>query len=89
MSFESFVDKQIREATERGEFDDLPGKGKPIPGCGEAYDELWWVKGLVAREKLGAGGLPESLRLKREIEDLPAAVKKLRSERAVRQVMPR
>jgi hypothetical protein len=30
MSFESWVDKQIREATERGEFDGLPGAGKPI-----------------------------------------------------------
>lgn len=27
---ESAVDKAIREAMERGEFDDLPGKGKPL-----------------------------------------------------------
>jgi DnaJ-like protein len=28
--WESAVDKQIREAEERGEFDNLPGKGKPL-----------------------------------------------------------
>ena len=27
---ESLAEKQLREATERGEFDDLPGKGEPI-----------------------------------------------------------
>lgn len=30
-NFESAVDKQIREAMERGEFDDLPNQGKPLP----------------------------------------------------------
>ena len=30
MSIESAVEKRIREAMERGEFDDLPGEGKPI-----------------------------------------------------------
>ncbi len=28
--WESWVDRQIREAQERGEFDDLPGKGRPL-----------------------------------------------------------
>jgi hypothetical protein len=28
--FESALDRQIRAAEERGEFDDLPGKGKPL-----------------------------------------------------------
>lgn len=28
--WESWIDQQIREAQERGEFDDLPGKGKPV-----------------------------------------------------------
>jgi hypothetical protein len=27
---ESLVEKKIREAIEQGEFDDLPGKGKPV-----------------------------------------------------------
>ena len=30
MSFDRIVEAIIKEAMERGEFDDLPGKGKPI-----------------------------------------------------------
>lgn len=30
MSFDEIVEAMIREAQERGEFDNLPGKGKPI-----------------------------------------------------------
>jgi hypothetical protein len=30
MAFERIVEAMIREAMERGEFDNLPGKGKPI-----------------------------------------------------------
>lgn len=85
MSFESWVDKQIREATERGEFANLPGAGKPIPGRGEPDDELWWLKGYARREGLSTEELlPASLRLRRQIERLPQTLEGLRSERAVR-----
>jgi hypothetical protein len=30
MSLESFIDETIKKAIERGEFDDLKGKGKPL-----------------------------------------------------------
>jgi len=30
MNFDKLVESMIKEAQERGEFDDLPGKGKPI-----------------------------------------------------------
>ena len=30
-TWESLIDRQIREATERGEFDDLPHQGEPLP----------------------------------------------------------
>jgi DnaJ family protein C protein 28 len=29
-NWESWIDQQIREAEERGDFDDLPGKGRPL-----------------------------------------------------------
>jgi Domain of unknown function (DUF1992) len=32
------AENRIREAMENGEFDDLPGLGKPIPGIDEPYD---------------------------------------------------
>lgn len=49
--FELEVDRVIREAVERGEFDDLPGVGKPIPGAGERDDEMWWVRNWVTRQR--------------------------------------
>jgi DnaJ family protein C protein 28 len=37
---ESPVEQQIREAIERGDFDDLPGKGKPIDfGVANPYED--------------------------------------------------
>jgi hypothetical protein len=86
VGFETWVDKQIRLARERGDFDNLPGEGKPLPRGSD--DELWWVKNYVRREGLsGEALLPTSLRLRREIERLPGAVRDLGSERMVRGVV--
>ena len=67
--YESWIDRQIREAQERGEFDDLPGAGKPIKGLTGRQDENWWVKGLMERENL-APVLPTSLSLRKESQSL-------------------
>lgn len=50
--FESLAERRIREAVERGEFDDLPGAGRPLPGLGGTYDPDWWVKEWVRRTSL-------------------------------------
>ncbi|HSK56254.1 MAG TPA: DnaJ family domain-containing protein [Jiangellales bacterium] len=85
MSSESWVEKQIREAQERGEFDDLPGAGKPLPGLTGHYDEMWWVKEAVRRENISA--LPPALALRKEAEDLAAGITDARSEAAVRDLV--
>jgi hypothetical protein len=88
IAFESWIDKQIREAQDRGEFDDLPGAGKPIPGQGEPDNEFWWVKEYIRREGLSTEALlPTPLRLRKEIERLPETVDGLRTEQAVRDVV--
>lgn len=84
--FESAIDKQIREAQERGDFDNLPGLGKPLPNDGEAYDEDWWIKKLVAREQL-AGLAPTSLKIKREAEELLDTIATKPSEQRVRETV--
>jgi hypothetical protein len=48
--WESVAERRIREAMERGEFDDLEGLGRPIADLDQPYDELWWVKKLCQRE---------------------------------------
>jgi hypothetical protein len=84
--YESWIDRQIREATERGEFDNLPGAGKPIPGLTGRTDENWWVKGLLEREKIKPV-LPGSLALRKEVEDLPVTLDDVGSEDAVREIV--
>jgi hypothetical protein len=86
--FESVVERQIRLAQERGDFDDLPGKGRPLPGLDGPDDENWWVKAYLRREGLSTEPLlPTPLQLRKEIERLPATVAGLPSERAVRDVV--
>lgn len=88
MRYETWVDRQIREASERGAFDDLPGTGKPLPGGDRPYDEHWWLRDHLRREGLSAvAALPTPLRLRKEIEQLPETLAELRSERAVREAV--
>jgi len=84
--YESHIDRQIREAQEQGQFDNLPGAGKPLPDRGELYDEDWWIRDLARREGL-PGGVPPTLRLRREVEDLPSLLPTLRTEERVRAVV--
>ncbi|WP_210503104.1 DnaJ family domain-containing protein [Nocardioides xinjiangensis] len=64
----SWVDLQVRQAMERGEFDDLPGQGKPIADLGVEHDPDWWVKKLVERENIAL--LPPALALRKEDAEL-------------------
>lgn len=67
----SWVDQQVRRAMERGEFDNLPGHGKPIKDLGSQHDPDWWIKKLVERENIAL--LPPALALRKEdagLEDL-------------------
>jgi len=48
--FESSVDRQIREAAERGEFENLAGSGQPIPDLDATYDPAWWARRFIRRE---------------------------------------
>jgi hypothetical protein len=83
-TFESWVEKQIREAQDRGEFDNLPGAGKPIPDL-HTDDETWWLKRKLRAEGVSPeAALPTPLRLLKEIDRLPELVRTLNSEAAVR-----
>jgi hypothetical protein len=82
--YESSIDRQLREAAERGEFDNLPGSGKPLRDAGRDYEEDWWVKGWLEREGATSCVIPPTLALRREIEDLEKKVDRLRTERDVR-----
>ena len=44
-----WVDTVVDQAIRRGEFDNLPLQGKPIPGLKGPHDPDWWLKNLVER----------------------------------------
>jgi Domain of unknown function (DUF1992) len=85
VGFRTWVERQIREAMERGEFDNLPGSGKPIPDLDRPHDDLWWVKQKLRRENLSY--LPATLALRKEAEDALAAALRARSEAQVRRIV--
>ncbi|MET7679702.1 DUF1992 domain-containing protein [Streptomyces sp. NPDC005423] len=84
--FDTWVDRQIREAEERGDFSGLPGAGKPLPGGDDtSYDEFWWIRQKMAREGLSV--LPPALALRKEAEDALTAALAAPSERIVRKTV--
>ena len=61
--WETAVDKQIREAQERGDFDNLPGQGRPLPR--EPWEGDWALAHHVLRQ---AGETLLWISLARDIE---------------------
>jgi Domain of unknown function (DUF1992) len=85
MTFTSWIDKQIAEATERGAFDNLPGAGKPIPHHGDEDAAEAWLREYLRREGVSAEALlPPPLRLRKAIGRLTQAVPAVASEGDVR-----
>lgn len=78
-----WVDLQVQRAVERGEFDDLPGFGKPIEGLGADHDPDWWLKKLVERERV-TGVLPPALQLRKDDAELDGRLDALSRESDVR-----
>jgi hypothetical protein len=81
-TWEVWIEQLIRESKDAGEFDQLEGKGKPIPGVEAPYDPDWWVKKLLEREKVSV--LPPSLELLRRVEEELAKIWTARREDDVR-----
>jgi hypothetical protein len=52
-AIQTIAENRIQQAIEEGQFDDLPGLGKPLPDIDQPYDPLWWVKQWVRREGFG------------------------------------
>lgn len=78
-----WVEQQLRIAFERGDFDDLPGAGKPLEGLGTEHDPDWWVKKLVEREQISV--LPPALELRKEDAELAQRLDRITAESEVRE----
>lgn len=85
VSWESWIERQIREAQERGEFDALPGAGRPLPDLHKPRDENWWIKKKLEQERIAS--LPPALAVKYERDRVMQQVAEARSEDEVRTLL--
>jgi hypothetical protein len=83
LSFDSWIDVQIREAKSRGLFDELSGAGKPQTNLRDAEDPLWWAKQFLRREEVSY--LPPAVEVRVRAQKLREVLASFPSERAVRE----
>lgn len=81
-----FVETAIQLAIRRGDFDDLPGAGKPIEGLGTHHDPDWWIRRKIETENLSGLG-PPALLLRNEDRGLADELDLLVGEDCVREVV--
>ncbi|WP_211221747.1 DUF1992 domain-containing protein [Granulicoccus phenolivorans] len=83
--YESWIDRQIREATERGEFDNLPGAGQPLTNLDDDSPD-WWIKGKLKHEGLEMP-LPAGLALRKEAQEAFAKIADVTYEADAREIL--
>lgn len=81
-----YIETAIQIAIRRGEFDDLPGAGKPIEGLGTHHDPDWWIRRKIETENLTGLG-PPALMLRDEDRRLDDELDALSREEDVRAVL--
>ncbi|GGC80644.1 hypothetical protein GCM10011512_04250 [Tersicoccus solisilvae] len=82
--FESLAERRIREAMERGDFDDLPLAGQPLD-FSDVDDPQWWIKRWMEREQIDTAALaPMVIQLRREADGFPDALRRFDREDDVR-----
>ena len=82
----AFVEVSIQQAIRRGEFDNLPGAGKPLQGLGDHHDPDWWIRRKIQSEKLTGLG-PPALMLRVESSELADRLDELTQEEDVREAV--
>jgi hypothetical protein len=83
--WESWVERKIRESMERGEFDNLPGSGRPLPDLAQPYDELWWLRKKLREEKLSID--PPAITLRKEVDSARLLIAAAGSEAEIRRLV--
>jgi hypothetical protein len=79
-----YVEASIQQAIRRGDFDDLPGYGKPLEGLGDHHDPDWWIRRKIQTEKLTGLG-PPALQLRVEHSEFESRLDALTREHDVRE----
>ena len=82
----AYVENAIQQAIRRGEFDNLPGAGKPLEGLTGQHDPDWWIRRKIEREQLSGLG-PPALTLRVEHAQLEARLDRMHRESDVREAV--
>lgn len=82
----AYIESAIQVAIRRGDFDDLPGAGKPIEGLGDHHDPDWWIRRKIENENLTGLG-PPAILLRTEDRELDDQLDLLGRESDVRHVL--
>ena len=82
----AYVENAIQQAIRRGEFDNLPGAGKPLEGLTGQHDPDWWIRRKIEREQLTGLG-PPALTLRVENTQLEARLDRMHRESEVREAV--
>lgn len=82
----AYVENVIQQAIRRGEFDDLPGAGKPLEGLNGRHDADWWIRRKIEREQLTGLG-PPALTLRVEDAELDDRLDRVHRESEVRELI--
>lgn len=82
----AYVETSIQQAIRRGEFDDLPGAGKPLQGLHDTHDPDWWIRRKIQTEKLSGLG-PPALMLRVEHAEMATTLDLLAREGDVREAV--
>lgn len=80
------VEVAIQQAMRRGDFDGLPGAGRPLAGLDGVRDPNWWIRRKIEREQLTGLG-PPALTLRTEDAQLDDRLDALHTEGQVREVL--
>jgi hypothetical protein len=82
----AYVENAIQQAIRRGEFDNLPGAGRPLEGLTGRHDADWWIRRKIEREQLTGLG-PPALTLRVEDAELEARLDRMHRESEVREAV--
>lgn len=80
------VEIAIQQAMRRGDFDGLPGAGRPLQDLGGVRDPDWWIRRKIERENLTGLG-PPALTLRTEDAQLDDRLDALPTEDRVREAL--
>ena len=87
MKTQDWVEAQLKRAQQAGEFDNLPGAGKPLK-LSDGHDPDWWVKDFIRRENIETDALlPSAMQLRKEKQQIHEKVRGMRRESEVREYL--